>query len=131
MTTNIIALLTGILQNPGIPQPIIDKILKKQFGKGKDAQSEDIESQQLQAKQQQNPYGQIGYCSMCDHHKKDRNTYHCIDCDICIEGFDHHCVFFSKCIGGGNIISFWTSIIMVFAIFVSFGGLVVFDAVLK
>ena len=39
----------------------------------------------------------------------DNNAYHCEDCDVCIEDYDHHCVFFSKCIGGGNINQFWGS----------------------
>ena len=29
---------------------------------------------------------------------------------MCIEDMDHHCVFFSKCIGGGNIYFFWGTI---------------------
>ncbi len=33
MVSNIGVLLTGILQNPGIPQSIIDKLLKDQLGK--------------------------------------------------------------------------------------------------
>ena len=39
----------------------------------------------------------------------DSNAYHCEDCEVCIEDYDHHCVFFSKCIGGGNINFFWGS----------------------
>ena len=39
-----------------------------------------------------------------------KNAYHCEDCDVCIEDYDHHCVFFSKCIGGGNITCFWGSL---------------------
>ena len=35
---------------------------------------------------------------------------HCDDCDVCIDDFDHHCVFFSKCIGGGNITCFYGAI---------------------
>mmetsp|Transcript_32427 Transcript_32427/g.49608 ORF Transcript_32427/g.49608 Transcript_32427/m.49608 type:complete len:89 (+) Transcript_32427:579-845(+) len=35
---------------------------------------------------------------------------HCDDCQVCVSGMDHHCVFFSKCIGGGNIAYFWASI---------------------
>ncbi len=35
---------------------------------------------------------------------------HCEDCDVCISDYDHHCVFFSKCIGGGNIKAFYGSI---------------------
>lgn len=29
---------------------------------------------------------------------------------MCIENYDHHCVFFSKCIGGGNILCFYGTI---------------------
>ena len=36
-------------------------------------------------------------------------TIHCDDCDVCILGHDHHCIFFSKCIGSGNIYPFWGS----------------------
>ena len=36
---------------------------------------------------------------------------HCSLCDVCIEGYDHHCVFFSKCIGKGTIWSFRLSLI--------------------
>ena len=35
---------------------------------------------------------------------------HCDDCDVCIDNYDHHCVFFSKCIGGGNINCFYGAI---------------------
>ena len=38
---------------------------------------------------------------------------------------DHHCVFFSKCIGGGNICCFWGSIGMLIFNFVLMGILVV------
>lgn len=37
---------------------------------------------------------------------------HCEECQVCVSGVDHHCVFFSKCIGKGNISYFWTSIAM-------------------
>lgn len=36
LVINFLVLLGGILKNPGIPQPIIDKILKDQLGKGDD-----------------------------------------------------------------------------------------------
>ena len=35
---------------------------------------------------------------------------HCIDCQVCISDVDHHCVFFSKCIGGGNVKWFYGAI---------------------
>ena len=34
------------------------------------------------------------------------NAIHCNLCRVCILGHDHHCVFFSKCIGQGNIDAF-------------------------
>ena len=32
---------------------------------------------------------------------------HCNDCKLCVEKFDHHCPWCSKCIGGGNIYLFY------------------------
>ena len=34
------------------------------------------------------------------------NEVHCSLCGLCIEGYHHHCVFFTKCIGKGNLGSF-------------------------
>ena len=54
------------------------------------------------------------------------DAYHCSDCRVCIEDYDHHCVFFSKCIGGGNIYCFWGSLGMVV---VNFANIAVMIAV--
>ena len=35
----------------------------------------------------------------------DKGTEHCVDCDICVMGNDHHCQWTSKCIGKNNLIS--------------------------
>ena len=35
---------------------------------------------------------------------------HCEDCQVCVDGIDHHCVFFSKCIAKNNLCYFWTSL---------------------
>ena len=43
----------------------------------------------------------------------DKGTEHCIDCDICIIGNDHHCQWTSKCIGKNNL--------LIFKIFLKFG----------
>ena len=34
------------------------------------------------------------YCTKCD----EQNLDHCYDCDVCIEGTPHHCIFFGKCV---------------------------------
>ena len=36
----------------------------------------------------------------------DKGTEHCVDCDICIMGNDHHCQWTSKCIGKNNLLLF-------------------------
>ena len=59
-----------------------------------------------------------------------RRTFHCRDCDMCIEGFDHHCPWTSKCIGKGNIVPFYvfivsTPIFMISAIFLMMSVLIV------
>ncbi len=45
LAINLLVLFAGVLKNPGIPQPIFDKILKDQLGKGDDVDesSEDDE----------------------------------------------------------------------------------------
>jgi len=40
-------------------------------------------------------------------------------------------MFFSKCIGGGNIFMFYASIALLFVVFTFFGVMVVVDAVYK
>lgn len=37
----------------------------------------------------------------------EENTTHCDDCEICIEGYDHHCPWTSKCIGRDNLKTFY------------------------
>lgn len=53
---------------------------------------------------------------------------HCDDCDVCVDDNDHHCVFFSKCIGGGNIKYFYGSIGGMVANFVMVAIFVMFNA---
>ena len=39
---------------------------------------------------------------------------HCIDCDICIQKYDHHCTWAGKCIGKKNVIFFYCFTISLF-----------------
>jgi len=49
----------------------------------------------------------LKYCKRCKIWvNKQKNTIHCDICGICIEEYDHHCIWTSKCIGEGNICSF-------------------------
>jgi hypothetical protein len=49
-------------------------------------------------------------CSVCEsltNVQAMKITYHCYCCDICIEDYDHHCPWTSKCVGGGNLLPFY------------------------
>ena len=67
------------------------------------------------------------YCYKCNI-EMTNDMDHCDDCDLCIYDYDHHCVFFSKCIGGGNLICFYGAIGMLIFNFVLIGIFVCVDA---
>lgn len=49
------------------------------------------------------------FCRRCQI-LRDETTYHCDICDVCIQGYDHHCPWTGKCIGVGNVKAFYTFI---------------------
>ena len=59
------------------------------------------------------------FCPECKfYYDVDKKVNHCFDCGICIEGYDHHCPWVSKCIGKKNLYSFYcfmTGILLNFA----------------
>lgn len=72
------------LSNPGIPQRFVDNL-----------STADLERAMT---------SKLLYCSICKIIiRAGSDTEHCPDCDICIEGMDHHCPWSSKCIGRGNL----------------------------
>ena len=58
----------------------------------------------------QKDYKQCPDCYCISSEKEGKYTIHCEKCKICVEHFDHHCTFATKCIGRGNKIIFkmWT-----------------------
>ena len=60
------------------------------------------------------------YCGVCEMWVNKKGTVHCDECDICIEGYDHHCPWTSKCIGKRNMWSFIGFVVMVFFILIYF-----------
>lgn len=47
------------------------------------------------------------YCPYCVVPMNDkRKIKHCFNCDVCVEGFDHHCFWINNCVGDNNIIIF-------------------------
>ena len=54
------------------------------------------------------------YCGICKvYYNYNQKVSHCTFCDVCIEGFDHHCVWVGKCIGKNNIKPFYGILIAV------------------
>ena len=51
---------------------------------------------------------------------KEARAIHCEDCDICIEGLDHHCIWVGKCVGKKNLRLFYVFVgsVPLFMVFV-------------
>eukprot|EP00826_Nyctotherus_ovalis_P043094 TRINITY_DN4508_c0_g2_i2.p1 TRINITY_DN4508_c0_g2~~TRINITY_DN4508_c0_g2_i2.p1 ORF type:complete len:149 (+),score=35.28 TRINITY_DN4508_c0_g2_i2:388-834(+) len=74
------------------------------------------------------------YCKTCNVEREaGRNVAHCSDCDVCVEGFDHHCPWTGKCIGRRNVVPFYvflvtTAILIYYIMFSSIFCLYSFNA---
>ncbi len=56
---------------------------------------------------------EMSYCDKCEvWYKPSSSTIHCEICDICIEGYTHHCIWAGHCIGGNNKKDFYIFLIM-------------------
>ena len=54
------------------------------------------------------PKENFRFCPECKfYYDINKKVNHCFDCGICIEGYDHHCPWVSKCIGNRNLYSFY------------------------
>ena len=43
------------------------------------------------------------YCIACDQYREKKlRSKHCSRCGICVENFDHHCLWINNCIGAAN-----------------------------
>ena len=55
------------------------------------------------------PKDKYKFCPECKfYYDINKKVNHCFDCGICIEGYDHHCPWTSKCIGKNNLYSFYS-----------------------
>ena len=68
------------------------------------------------------------FCTTCKIiARKDTATEHCSHCNYCMEGYDHHCPWSSKCIARKNKKVFMIMMVLTFVVFVYMflGGLYV------
>jgi hypothetical protein len=112
---------------------VIKRLLKERLGKSASGEGEissEEEIQDLEAGKSADPKKAMKRKRICNDCKVEMTAgmYHCEDCLVCIEHYDHHCVFFSKCIGGGNILCFWGSMAMLLVNFVLVASMVAFAA---
>lgn len=67
------------------------------------------------------PREKYTFCNLCKIWVNNENkTSHCFDCNVCVEGYDHHCPWTGKCIGKKNLKYFYIflmSILFVFCFF--------------
>lgn len=85
----IVSYLYSALRNPGIPE---------------------LSNFNLQS----DPKVEIKKCRECRNYvRMDRQTYHCFECNVCIEGYDHHCPWMTKCIGKNTKYSFYTFVLSI------------------
>jgi len=49
------------------------------------------------------------FCSICEVPARER-CKHCSECNKCVEGFDHHCLWLNNCIGSANYTFFFVAI---------------------
>ncbi len=55
------------------------------------------------------------FCNICQvYFNPNDNVEHCNMCGICIERYDHHCIWVGKCIGKNNCFTFYTMLGLVF-----------------
>mmetsp|Transcript_4216 Transcript_4216/g.11199 ORF Transcript_4216/g.11199 Transcript_4216/m.11199 type:complete len:254 (-) Transcript_4216:97-858(-) len=54
-----------------------------------------------------------GVCHQCNL-MQPKGCWHCEFCQVCVEGFDHHCPWMGKCIGKENLCAFYTFITVAF-----------------
>jgi hypothetical protein len=63
------------------------------------------------------PRNEYYFCEFCEFWiYKNSLTSHCFDCNICIEGYDHHCPWTGHCIGKKNLIFFYCFLVGSFGI---------------
>ena len=67
------------------------------------------------------PREKYSFCRRCGIWKRmDKNVYHCFDCDICIEEYDHHCPWTGKCVAKKNVNAFYIFLVSILAAFCFF-----------
>ena len=59
------------------------------------------------------------YCRKCKIHVlMEKNTEHCVDCDVCVKKLDHHCSVVKRCITNRNFLLFVGMVVLFILIYI-------------
>ena len=68
-----------------------------------------------------NPRENYRFCKICGIWiNSEEKTNHCYDCNVCYEGYDHHCPWTGNCIAKKNSVSFYIFIVSILCTFCYF-----------
>ena len=66
------------------------------------------------------PREKYKYCNECKIWvSNEKTTEHCFECNVCVEGYDHHCPWTGKCIAKDNLKSFYVFVYSLLTFFVN------------
>ena len=99
----------------------------EEIGDGDDMNNRKQRGQGISTRSSENEV--MNWCHMCEI-EIENEAVHCSECNVCIEKYDHHCVFFSKCIGGGNLWCFYATIGGIIFNFVNIAMLILVTAIM-
>jgi len=64
-------------------------------------------------------------------YNKNDNVEHCNFCQVCVKGLDHHCIWIGKCVGKGNIYTFYGMLLAVILFYCYMLGITFYYLIFK
>ncbi|KAH9447885.1 hypothetical protein MJO28_011427 [Puccinia striiformis f. sp. tritici] len=70
-------------------------------------------------------------CTICNDQIIPIRARHCLDCELCVPGFDHHCVWFAQCISITNTLKPFIQVLILGATAILTGAIPIYPIVLQ
>lgn len=114
---HIISYTLAFIKNPGIPSLNNSKLSLENESKEIRNTTDNKMTENIPTEKKVN-YLLCRECLL--YHSSEVKTIHCLECGVCIEGYDHHCPWIGKCVGRDNIFFFHCFVISSLLTLVSF-----------